>query len=108
MIPTIKSEVPISKKMKSGLNKKDFIFANQDGKELAKLPGQINGQGFQLDGLTDCVVYLMDHLAQIYIDNCKDCRIFIGPIKGSIMARNVQNCSISVVCEQFRCRDCTE
>lgn len=65
MIPTIKSEVPISNKMKSGLNKKDFVFANETGKELQKVPGQINGQGFQIDSLTDCKVLLMDHLMQV-------------------------------------------
>jgi hypothetical protein len=67
MIPTIKSEVPISNKMKSGLNKKDFIFAKETDKVLKKEPGQINGQGFQIDSLTKCMVYLMDYSTQVQL-----------------------------------------
>lgn len=65
MSGTVSSEVPISKKMKSGLNKKDFMFVKETGKELVKASGSINGQAFQLDTLEGCTVYLMDFFAQV-------------------------------------------
>ena len=67
MIPTIKSDVPEANKRKSGLNKKDFIFAKESGKVLKKEAGQINGQGFQIDALSKCTVYLMDHSSQVLL-----------------------------------------
>ncbi len=55
----------MARKLKAGLNKKDFIFANEHDKELTKSPGQIRGQAFQISNLTNCSVFLMDHLAQV-------------------------------------------
>ena len=42
------------------------------------------------------------------IDRCHDTTFFIGPIKGSVFFRDCTNCTISVACSQFRCRDLTD
>ena len=42
------------------------------------------------------------------VDNCKGTIFNIGPIKGSIFFRDCSNCTISVACSQFRCRDLSD
>jgi hypothetical protein len=47
-------------------DKKNFMFVSQEGKELIKNPGEINGQAFKLTLLEGCTVWIMDHCAQAY------------------------------------------
>lgn len=47
---------------------------------LRKRPaGKIKGQQFILEGCKGCDIYLLDHMAQVTIDECVDCRIVMGP-----------------------------
>jgi protein XRP2 len=39
------------------------------------------------------------------MDRCINVKLFIGPIRGSIFVRDSKNCTITVACSQFRCRD---
>jgi hypothetical protein len=41
---------------------------------------------------------------QVAVDYCKNTRMFIGPVEGSIFIRNCENCVITVACRQFRTR----
>jgi protein XRP2 len=41
------------------------------------------------------------------IDQCKNTKMVIGPVKGSVFFRDCDNCTIQVACQQFRCRDLT-
>lgn len=42
----------------------------------------------------------------MFIDDCVDCNIIVGPCDGSIFIRTSKNCSISVISKQLRFRDC--
>ena len=72
---------------------------------LVKMPGDINGIDFMIKDLNDCTVMLLDHMAQVMVDRCKNTKFYIGPIKSSIFLRDCENCEIAVSCTQFRCRD---
>ena len=76
---------------KKKLNRNDFIFDSKNGEVLKKLPGQVNGIDFCIMNLTNCSVYIMDYMAQIFIDDCSDCKIFLGPVEGSVFVRNCHN-----------------
>ena len=30
----------------------------------------------------NCTVYVLDHTGQVQIDDCTNCRIFVGPVRG--------------------------
>ncbi|KAF5827653.1 tubulin binding cofactor C-domain-containing protein, partial [Dunaliella salina] len=51
-------------------------------------------------------VYVCDHSSQVQIDDCVNCKIFIGPCDGSVFIRDTMNCSLCVYCRQLRTRDC--
>ena len=95
--------------MSSTISKKKdnskYMFKNVKGQILIKKPGDIAGTQFKISDLDDCEVYLLDHIAELSIDRCKNCKFFIGPIKASVFMRTSTDCSITVYCGQFRCRD---
>ena len=44
----------------------------------------INGQMFIIEDCEDCDIYICDYTAQVQVDYCKNCRIFIGPSESSV------------------------
>jgi len=46
-----------------------------------------------------------DHTAQIQVDDCVNCNIFIGPCKGSVFFRDCTDCTVHVASRQIRTRD---
>ncbi|GFR49912.1 hypothetical protein Agub_g12020, partial [Astrephomene gubernaculifera] len=88
------------------MNAKDFIFHKRKGEALIKPPGSINGNGFVLDTLQDCEVYILDHSSQVQVDDCINCKIFIGPTDGSVFLRDCRDCELCVAARQLRTRDC--
>ena len=63
---------------------------------------------FMVKDLEDCTVILLDQSAQITVDRCKNCTFYVGPIKSSIFFRDSSNCTMTVSCSQFRCRDLSD
>jgi len=109
------ANVPTSNEAGSKTNEKqarrkrrlDYMFTKQSNATLVKTPGQVAGNAFALDRLTDCSVAILDHCDQVTVDDCKNCRIFVGPCNGSFFLRNCHNCHVTVACRQFRTVDCS-
>ena len=70
-----------------------------------KKPGDVNGSDFKISKLQQCTVFLLDHTAQVLVDQCTNTTFVVGPVKGSIFFRDCKNCQIHVACGQFRCRN---
>ena len=49
-----------------------------------------------------CTIYLLDRSAAITMDDCKDCRVLMGPVESSVFIRDCKDCNIVVSCRQFR------
>ncbi|CAD8200571.1 unnamed protein product [Paramecium octaurelia] len=88
--------------MKAKLNREDYQFRKKTGEELIKYPGQLNGLDFVISNCEECTIYICDHAAQIFVDLSKNCKIFIGPVEGSIFVRKCENIEISAASSQFR------
>ena len=74
----------------------------QKGGEVIRKPGSIAGQQFQLKNSSDCNVYLYDWSNTVTIDDCKNCKIFLGPVKCSVFMRDCSNCVLVAACGQLR------
>lgn len=83
-----------------------YTFRNKTNETLMKLPGQIEGQPFDVSDLEGCTVMLLDHINQVQIDHLSNCRIFVGPSSESVFVRNCTNCVFTIACKQLRTRDC--
>ncbi|OQS02296.1 hypothetical protein THRCLA_05318 [Thraustotheca clavata] len=86
----------------------NYTFKGKKEETLMKLPGQIQGQPFDLADLDNCQVLLLDHCDQVQVDNLVNCRVFIGPSSNSVFIRNCTNCVFTVACKQLRTRDCSQ
>ena len=78
------------------------MFVDTSDQTLSKKTGEIKGQAFKLRNLSNCTVYLPDYLACIYIDNCRNTKIYAGPTEGSVFVRNCSDCFVSVAAQQIR------
>jgi hypothetical protein len=58
-----------------------FIIENLEGEEAGRGIGTINGQQFMIRNCQGANIYLFDHTNTVTIDDCKNCKIFVGPTK---------------------------
>lgn len=84
----------------------DFEFSDVSGQTLTKEPGSLNGESFALKNLTDCTVYLLDYTSEVEVTDCRDCKIFIGPVDGPAIFNNCQGSQVTVACQQFQAKNC--
>jgi hypothetical protein len=96
------------KTKKKKLDPKDFRFMNENNKVLVKRPGQINGIDFRVCNVKKSTLLLLDWTSQVFVDQCEDCTIVIGPVEGAVFIRDCKNCVIHVMCRQFRTRNVTD
>ena len=59
---------------------KTFNFRLIDG-ETGRKPGAISGQQFQIKNCNNSHIYLFDWSNTVTVDDCINCKIFIGPVK---------------------------
>lgn len=64
------------------INVDDFTIENLENCEKWKLPGSINGQQLVIQNCRNCIIYLLDHINTITIDDCVGCKFILGPVKG--------------------------
>ena len=67
---------------------KDYMFMNKSNETLLRLPGSVNGQQFVIENCKECDIFTLDHTATVTIDDCVDCRIFLGPVESSVFIRD--------------------
>ena len=51
--------------------------------ETGRRPGSISGQQFQIKNCNNSHIYLFDWSNTVTVDDCINCKIFIGPVKVS-------------------------
>ncbi|XP_076464168.1 tubulin-specific chaperone C-like [Babylonia areolata] len=77
-------------------------FVNQSGVSLSMDSSEINQNDVALVGLTDCTVKLFGSPSAVHIFKLKNCKIFAGPVSGSIFIRDCTNCVFVLPCQQLR------
>uniref|UniRef100_A0A1B6DQU9 Protein XRP2 n=2 Tax=Clastoptera arizonana TaxID=38151 RepID=A0A1B6DQU9_9HEMI len=91
---------------KSVVDPSDYILNELLNKEAWKLPGDINGEQIVIKNCTNTLIYVLDHINMVTIDDCIGCKIITGPVKGSVFIRDCKECVLVIACSQFRIRDC--
>ena len=90
------------------LTKKDLQFRNKESETLFKPTSLINGNSFVIRNLDKCLVYLPSHTSTIYLDDCTDSQIFLGPTESSVFIRDCKNCQIATAAQQVRISDSSD
>lgn len=69
---------------------------------MIKVPGDVNGQDFEISDCTNSTLVVMDTTDQVQIDNLVSCRVFIGACNSTIFIRNCKDCCFFTCSRQLR------
>ena len=64
--------------------------------KFVRLPGEVASQSFDVLRLRGCEIVVLDAVAAVSLEDCDNCRIFIGPCAGAVVVRNCRNCSVGL------------
>jgi hypothetical protein len=79
-------------------------FRGRNGATLVKdlrVANEKDGD-FTLADLVSCEVYLKGKCRALYIHKLRDCRVFIGPVFGSVLIEDVERCTFVMAAHQIR------
>eukprot|EP00928_Gymnodinium_smaydae_P036671 TRINITY_DN255_c0_g7_i1.p1 TRINITY_DN255_c0_g7~~TRINITY_DN255_c0_g7_i1.p1 ORF type:complete len:2183 (-),score=436.61 TRINITY_DN255_c0_g7_i1:285-6833(-) len=82
-----------------------FMITNRRNLRIVRKPGSMCDQMLQLDTVEDCEVYVCDKTEQVFVDNCKRCKILLGPCASSVFVRDCEDCTFWIAAQQLRTRD---
>lgn len=79
-------------------------FRNKEGAVLVKrFRVSEEGEGdFSLSDLNSCDVYLKGQIRALFVHRLRNCRIFAGPVQGSILIEDVSGCLFMLASHQIR------
>ena len=87
---------------------KHATFIGERDRQLVVPPGDVCGGTVELLELEGCEVLILDWSSQVIIEECRRCKVLLGPVDGSVMARACTGVQIHAACRQLRTRDCTD
>lgn len=85
-----------------------YVQSNKTNETITRSNGDLSGNPFNANNLTNCRVIIEDFCDSINIDKCEDCVFILSAIRGSIFVRSCKKSKFMIVCGQFRCFDCIE
>ncbi|KAJ0960967.1 hypothetical protein J5N97_001071 [Dioscorea zingiberensis] len=101
-----KEEIRVLDEEKSdlGIFRESPGFRNQKGTVLVKqFRASEEGKGdFSLVDLDSCEVYLKGKFRALFVHRIKNCRIFVGPVLGSVLIEDVEGCLFMLASHQIR------
>jgi protein XRP2 len=100
--PPEEAEIP-----KKTVPRENLVQIKLKDTEIRRNPGDISGNPFQVDELTNCKIIVTDVCDSMTIDRCVNCEFILSAVRGSIFVRDCDNSKFHLVCGQFRCRSCT-
>lgn len=77
-------------------------FVDVTGENLEKHAVEINSNDVSLARLTDCTIKLYGAPSALHIIKLKNCKIFCGPVSGSVFITDCPNCIFVLGCQQLR------
>ena len=83
-------------------------FVGVSNQTLTKDAEEINLKDVALADLTECTVLLKGAPSAIHINKLKNCKIFCGPVPGSIFIRECIDCIFVLACQQLRIHSSTQ
>ncbi|XP_038046849.1 tubulin-specific chaperone C-like [Patiria miniata] len=77
-------------------------FVDLSDSDMTLKSDEIQAKDVGLTSLNSCTVKLFGSPNAIHMNNLKNCKVFSGPVPGSIFVDNCQDCTIVVSCQQLR------
>ena len=87
------------------LEEKKEVWRENENIVLTKR--DISSNNLRLSHLKECCVVLeCGDLFSLKLTNLKDCKVFCGPIRGSVFVENCEDCVLELCCAQLRVHEC--
>ena len=109
------TDAPLVEKVKQESTKKEIKmeitecnFSDISSQTLVKTAEETNDKDVALARLNNCVVKIFGSPRAIHIDKLVNCKVLTGPVSGSIIMDNCQNCTFVMPCQQLRIHHTTE
>lgn len=99
---------PVTRHKKFEVEMTDCRFSEMSDVYLSKGPGEVNFQDVALSMLKGCEVWLQGSPSAIHISNLKGCKVFSGPVSGSIFIDDCCDCTFVLACQQLRIHKTTQ
>jgi hypothetical protein len=84
-----------------------YTAIDKKGETIVLGPGELNGNPYVMERLSQCRVVLADYGEQVTCDYLTNCKVFIGASAGSVFIRDCKNCTFTICAERVLVRDCT-
>jgi protein XRP2 len=110
---SIDEDSPVSKQtavipVKKTVPRENLVQIRLTDAEIRRQAGDIGGNQFAVDELTNCKVIVTDVCDSMMIDRCVNCELILSAVRGSIFVRDCHKSRFQMVCGQFRCRGCID
>jgi hypothetical protein len=76
--PTI--PVSVEAKKKATVNRADYQCFNKTNEVFIRHSGDVKGQMIMIDKCVGSIIFLLDHVGSITMDECTDCVLITGPV----------------------------
>ena len=83
-----------------------YSIHDKQGETIFRHYGDLDGADFKLFKNKNCEINILDWSKGMFIDDCENCNIVVGPIDGSVFIRKCKNCKVSIIARQVRFREC--
>ena len=90
------------------VNMTDCSFSDVKSQTLVKKATETNQQDVALSRLEDCTVKLYGSPSAIHINSLKHCKVFSGPVSGSVFIEDCSDCVFVMPCQQMRIHSTTQ
>lgn len=80
----------------------DCKFVDLKNEEMEMKDSEINQKDVALARLDSCTIKLYGSPSAIHINKLNNCKVFSGPVSGSVFIRECVNCVFVVPCQQLR------
>lgn len=93
----------------SGISSSSPGFRDKNGEVLVMEFGKNGEVGeFSLTGLTSCEVKLKGCLRSLFLNNLQNCKVYVGPVFGSVLIEDVVGCVFMLASHQIRIHNAKE
>ena len=77
-------------------------FQDLSSETLTKEAVEVNQKDVALSTLTDCTIKLYGSPGAIHVSALRNCRVFSGPVSGSVFIEGCKDCIFVLPCQQLR------
>ncbi|KAH8297929.1 hypothetical protein KR018_000797 [Drosophila ironensis] len=79
-----------------------WTISNRKNEHIVLQSSEVNGQDITIANVSHCLLELQGHPGSVQVSKASHCTLLCGPIARSFFAENMDNCTISIACQQLR------